>query len=328
MRHEKAEHLLTLALRMQGSRMGVSLADIMEAFDCSRRTAMRMRDAVLRAFPAAEEMPGEGQIKRWRIPSGTLDRILDLSAEEFAVLDMARKLLDRDNREAEASMLGALALKLRAVLHASTLRRVDPDLEALLEGEGLALRPGPRPRIGVTVVEDLRTAIKAGRKARIAYRNRRDRKVNERLVHPYGFLHGHRNYLVAFHENPKANKVALFSLPDIQSVELTDDAFALPVGFSLADFARRSFGVYQEAPSEVELLFSAEAAENAHDWQFHPDQELVPLSDGTLLVRFKAGGLIEMAWHLQVWGQHVTVKKPQGLAALVNAHRVDWGVLP
>ena len=328
MRHEKAENLLVLAVQMQSSRMGISLAEIQSRFGIGRRTAMRMKDAVLRAFPAAEEMPSDDRSKRWRIPQGTLDRLVDLSADEFAAMEMATRLLERDNRENEAGILGALALKLRAVLHSNTLRRVDPDLEALLEGEGLALRPGPRPRIGITVVEDLRAAIKGNQKVTIAYRNRRDRKVNDRLVHPYGFLHGHRNYLVAFHENPKANKVALFSLPDIEGVTITNDGFAVQPGFSLNDFARRSFGVFQEAPSDIELRFSAAAAGNAKDWVFHPTQVMDVEPDGSLLVRFTAGGLIEMAWHLQVWGKHVKVLAPAELAKLVNGRRFDWGVMP
>lgn len=328
MRHEKAENLLTLAVQMQSQRMGVSLADIQGTFSIGRRTAMRMRDAVLRAFPAGEEIPGEDRTKRWRIPQGTLDRLVDVSADEFAVLEMARLLLDRENRESEAGIVGALALKLRAIMHNKSLNRIDPDLEALLEGEGLALRPGPRPRIGVTVVEDLRTAIKANLKVVIAYRNRRDRKLNNRTVHPYGFLHGHRNYLVAFHENPKANKVALFSLPDIEEVTVTSDGFAVQPGFSLGDFARRSFGVFQEEPSDVELVFSADAAGNARDWVFHPTQVLEAQPDGSLIVRFTAGGLIEMAWHLQIWGKHVKVLAPAELAKLVNGRRADWGVMP
>lgn len=328
MRHEKAENLMELAVQMQSARMGISLAEIQNHFEIGRRTAMRMKDAVLRAFPAAEEVRSDDRTKRWRIPQGTLDRLVDLSADEFAALEMAKRLLDRDNRENEAAIIGALALKMRAVLHSNTLRRVDPDLEALLEGEGLALRPGPRPRIAVTVVEDLRNAIKANQKVVITYRNRRDRKVNDRRVHPYGFLHGHRNYLVAFHENPKANKVALFSLPDIEAVAPTGEGFTMQPGFSLNGFARRSFGVFQEEPSDVELQFSTEAAGNAGDWVFHPTQVMEAQPDGSLIVRFTAGGLIEMAWHLQIWGKHVKVLAPAGLAKLVNGRRTDWGAMP
>ena len=51
MRYEKADNLLQLALELQAARGGLSLADIEEKFGVGRRTAMRMRDAVLRNFP-------------------------------------------------------------------------------------------------------------------------------------------------------------------------------------------------------------------------------------------------------------------------------------
>jgi predicted DNA-binding transcriptional regulator YafY len=43
MRFEKAEDLLNLAFAMQSTADGVSLAEIEEMYEVSRRTAMRMR---------------------------------------------------------------------------------------------------------------------------------------------------------------------------------------------------------------------------------------------------------------------------------------------
>jgi predicted DNA-binding transcriptional regulator YafY len=37
--------------------------------------------------------------------------------------------------------------------------------------------------------------------------------------------------------------------------------------------------------------------------------------DGTLTVKFKAGGHLEMDWHLYTWGEHVKVIKPEGWKA-------------
>jgi len=328
MRFEKADNLLQLALEMQAARGGLTLADIQEKFAVGRRTAMRMRDAVLRNFPQAEEVETDERVKRWRLPSGTLDRLINFTADELAALENAIRLLDRDNREDEAAELATLLGKLRALMRPEVARKVEPDLEALLEAEGLAMRPGPRPRIMITVVEDLRQAIKACRKVRIRYRNRRTGKSNDRLVHPYGFLHGHRNYLIAWHENPKANKVALFSLPNIESVVSLDDGFVREDGFDLAAFAARSFGLFQEDPYPVVWRFAPEAAADAADFVFHPTQTLEPQSDGSLIVRFTAGSDLEMAWHLYTWGDKVKVLEPKSLADLVKDSRVAWSALP
>lgn len=78
------------------------------------------------------------------------------------------------------------------------MRRLEPDIEALLEAEQLAMRPGPRPKSRPFVLEELRNAIKGFRTVNIKYRNRSTRRINRRVVHPYGFLYGHRHNLEAF----------------------------------------------------------------------------------------------------------------------------------
>ena len=328
MRYEKADNLLQLALEMQAARGGLSLNDIQEKFDVGRRTAMRMRDAVLRNFPQAEEVATEERTKRWRLPTGTLDRLVNVTVDELAALEGAIRLLDRDNRQDETAALSTLSGKLRALMRPEVARKVGPDLEAMLEAEGLAMRPGPRPRINVSVIEDLREAIKACRKVMISYRNRHTGRTATRLVHPYGFLHGHRNYLVGWHENPKADTVAMFALPNIEGVEVLPDAFIRAAGFDLAAYAARSFGLYQEEPFRVVWRFAPEAAEDAAEFVFHPTQTMETQPDGSLIVRFAAGSDLEMAWHLYTWGDKVEVLEPARLAEMVNRNRTAWAALP
>lgn len=328
MRYEKADNLLQLALELQAARGGLSLAEIEGKFGVGRRTAMRMRDAVLRNFPQCEEVETGDRTKRWRIPTGTLDRLVAFTAEELAALESAARLLERDNREGEAAELATLGAKLRALLKPELARKVEPDLEALLEAEGLAMRPGPKPRIDLSVVGELREAIKACRKVRIQYRNRKTKQVNARLVHPYGFLHGHRNYLVAYHENPKANNVVLFALPHIQGVEVTDEPFTREADFSLEAFASKSFGLFQSEPFRTVWRFAPEAADDAEEFIFHPGQTVERQADGSLLVSFEAASDLEMAWHLYAWGDKVEVIEPQALADMVHGQRIAWPALP
>jgi predicted DNA-binding transcriptional regulator YafY len=170
--------------------------------------------------------------------------------------------------------------------------------------------------------------MKACRKVAIHYRNRRDGRRNRRVVHPYGFLLGHRHYLIGFHENPKANHVAPFALPNIESVEIMEEGFARDPAFSLAAYAERSFGLFQEEPFDVAWKFKPEAAPTAREFVFHTKQTQEMLSDGSLIVRFRAGGWLEMAWHLFCWGDQVEVLEPGQLAEAMQNHRPTWPGLP
>jgi predicted DNA-binding transcriptional regulator YafY len=328
MRYEKADNLLQLALDLQASRTGLSLQDIQQRYDVGRRTAMRMRDSILRNFPQTEEVATSEKVKRWRMPSGRLNRLIDFSVTELADLESAIALFKRENRPGQANSLWRLSNKLKALMRPDVARQVEPDLDALLEAEGLAMRPGPKPRTNRTVIEELRHAVMACSEVEIMYRNRSTNRINKRLVQPYGFLFGHRHYLVAFHLNPKAMKFALFSMPNIEGVEDTGDMFERDEEFSLKEFAERSFGVFQEEPFDVVWKFSPEAARNAQEFMFHPTQTSEKQEDGSLIVRFCAGGDLEMAWHLYTWGDHVEVLEPKRLANLVGKDRPHWEGLP
>ena len=328
MRHEKANNLLQLALEMQAARGGLSLDDIEQKFDVGRRTAMRMRDAVLDVFPHADEVETEERKKRWRLPKGTLDRLVGVTADELGDMEVAIDLLKRDNLPDQAASLEGVLTKLRAVMSPATANRVETDLDALLEAEGLAMRPGPKPRSRAMVLEDLRDAVKACQKVEIQYRNRTTRRINKRIVHPYGFLYGHRHYLVAYNQVKGAQGYRLFSLPNIERVVPKGEYFERDEDFSLEAFSQRSFGVFQEAPFQVVWRFSPRAAVDAQDFLFHPDQETEPQQDGSLIVRFTAGGALEMCWHLYAWGDDVEVLEPQTLRDMVSSDRQSWPGLP
>ena len=136
MRFEKAEQLLQLAEKMQASSEGVSLADIQDQFDVGRRTAERMRDAVMRIFPNVEERVQEDKTKRWRLRSGSLGHLAQLNADDLSELKMGIDHLRRENLPVQADNLERLWVKLKGMVRPESASRIETDLEALLEAEG------------------------------------------------------------------------------------------------------------------------------------------------------------------------------------------------
>lgn len=132
------------------------------------------------------------------------------------------------------------------------------------------------------------------------------------FLHPYGFLYGQRDhYLVAKHSDGYDNgKAHNFSLQCIKSVEILPNIFDSSE-FDLNEYALESFGAFHEEPFEVEWLFSANVADEAENFIFHPKQKLTRNPDGTLTVKFRAGGKMEMDWFLYTWGDDVKVIKPK-----------------
>ena len=325
MRYEKAETLVRLALDLQGSLAGLSLDEIRERYapdpetPLSRRTAERLRDAIERLFPQLEQAnPGELP-KRWRLPTATANGFAAVDAEELAALATAAAVLRRDNLNDQAEKVETAAAKLRAGLKRQTIARIEPDLEPLLAADGLVCRPGPKPRIDAEIVAALRRAIIGQNRVTLHYRYRGSGKRGYDRVHPYGFLYGNRHYLVAWSENTRARDFRSFALSNVERVEIRDEMFERAPGFSLVDYAARSFGVFQEEPFDVVWKFTPKAAPDAHEFLFHPTQTMEDQPDGSLIVRFRAGGAQEMAWHLFTWGSEVEVVKPKRLKQLLHA---------
>lgn len=313
-RYERTHDVLRLVLELQASATGLCLEDIQALFDVDRRTATRMRDAAVRLFPDASFRLGDDRRRYWRIPRGRAAGLAGWTAAELAALEAAAARARRDGRSDHADALAGLSARLRALPGAVDAARLETDLAALTEGEGLATRAGPRPKLDAAVVGSLRHAILACRKVRLHY-TRRDGEAVAHKVYPYGFLYGSRHYLVAYSRPAGAH--LLYRLPNVSRVELLPEFFERDAAFSLDSFARRSFGVFQEEAIDVVWRFAPEVAADARQFCFHPDQSVEDEPDGSLLVKFRAGGRLEMAWHLFTWGPHVEIVEPVALRRLL-----------
>jgi predicted DNA-binding transcriptional regulator YafY len=300
--------MLDLALMMQESPFGVTLAEIMERFNIARRTAERMRNAMANYFGPDFEEIREGQQKRFKLRSRRLDALTSFSREELSSFSIAAKTLRKNNLNAKADALESAFLKLKSLIKPKAA--IVNDIEDMLKAEGLALRPGPKICHDEDIIRILRLAILSFRQVRIFYEAKSGRSDRHTLV-PLGFLYGERNhYLVARYADDDDKTPIHFILGRIQEAERLDDTFEEDITFSLEAHATKSFGAYQEEPFAVEWRFSPEAADEAELFIFHPTQTMRRNQDGSLTVAFTAGGRLEMAWHLYTWGEHVRVIEP------------------
>ena len=324
MRYERLSDLFRLAVRLQGAG-GLTIDEIREEFAVSRRTAERMRRAVEHVFGPLESVDWDDGKRHWRLPPNGLGGLIGVSADELVELETAAAALRRSGRDEGAVLLRNLAAKLRALLRPAAQRRLEPDLEALMLAEGLAMRPGPRPRLEPGLLATLREAIKGGRWIAFRYVSRMTGRRSRQRVQPHGVLYGRRAYLVG--RKGDAGGMRYWALANMRETVLADEWFTPDAGFDLKAFAEQSFGSFQEEPVDVVLRFSADAAGDAAAFLFHPSQEVEENRDGSLTVRFRAGGTLEMCWHLFTWGEGINVEQPAelrdrlaGLCAALAAH--------
>jgi predicted DNA-binding transcriptional regulator YafY len=268
-----------------------------------------MRDALERLCPGFEVANiGERPI-RYRIARrpGDLMALSTIGAADLTALRFAAKLLKQSNVSDHAASIERIGAILAGLLPKGQKNRIEPDLEALTEAEGIALRAGPRVDIKPERMRLIRDAILAPYRLKITYQARGTGLVSYHRIEPYALVFGHRPYLLARSVGQK--HLSYWALTNIAEIAPLDESFTKPKSFSLKKYLERSFGVFQEKPFNVVWRFDKEVADEAAQFIFHPTQKLIRLPDGRLEVRFTAGGSKEMEWHLATWGGKVEVVK-------------------
>ncbi|WP_333895967.1 WYL domain-containing protein [Brevundimonas aurantiaca] len=313
MRHDKAAMVIDLARRLAASAEGLTLDEMARDMGVSRRTAERMRDAVFMLFPTVEEV-SDPPSKRWRIRGGLSAFEQAPTATEMLELTKAATALRAAGEPARAAALEALERKLKAAMRSTTLNRMAPDLEALVRAETIAVQAGPRPSADEAMLTAIRGAILAQQPLGFTY-SRPGAEPRRRSVAPCGVMFGRANYLVA--ADRETGRIQTFRLDRMSHVAAQEGVAIPPPDFDLNVFASQSFGIYQDEIEDVVLRIAPEGAAEARGWRWHPTQTFEDQPDGSVVVRFRASGMRELAWHLFTWGEQAVILAPERLKAVM-----------
>ena len=300
-RYPKLGKILNLLIKMQSRYSGITLKDIQEELEVSRRSAERLRDVLLWEIPSIVELETLGREKHWGFSrSSHLREIISFTKDEIAELESLKGNTALENKQ---KTLNSVIEKLKA-LSKNDSAKIDDAIEILLKTEGFAVSQRPSYKIDVEILDKIRQAIKENLKINCNYRGKK------KTLSPYGIIYGANVFLIA--KEGDWPKYYVYRLHRVKDIELTDKTFEKD-DFDIKEYANRSFGVYQNEIIKVELLFSKEVAEDAQNYSFHPTQKVRVNDDGTVYVKFKASGDLEILWHLFRWGSGVKILSPKSL---------------
>lgn len=316
MRLEKPVQLLELARAIAASGTdGMTIEGMAQRMGVDYRTAQRYRDALRRLFPHMEEEQRENKLYH-SFRSG-VDRLFNVpTPDELAELAMARRALENTGADGRAALLRSLAGKVAAMVPGGRWTTIAPDLEALVAAEGYAVQAGPRPVDNSETLATIRTALKACEALSFCYKSASNPEGRRRRVSPWGLLYGRSYYLIGPEDG--WDKPVPWRLDRISDARLDGARTDPPADWTIIDYAADSFGIFHEPPSDVVLRFLPDAAPTADRFLFHPRQTKEWQADGSLIVRFTAGGLLELSRHLFTWSTTVEVLGPDLLRELLR----------
>ena len=306
-RLNKTEQIIELAMMFQNSFCGLCIDDIQAHFECSRRSAERMKALLFELFPEKiEEVPTSDKKKRWRFVKGTMNALIKFSANDFANLEYLKGLSNDENKKNE---IDELIAKIKALTPQKNLQSLDTDVSAIMESEGFAVRQYSGVNIEPKILEELRTSMLAFKKVQFNYPIKDETKTI--TLNPYGLIIADKYYLVGFNEY--VNSLRQYRVDKITDLAILDEYFEKDENFSLSEFCNNSFSVYQEEPLNITLEFDKSVADDVLNYHFHPTQKMKTLESGNVQVKFTSGGTYAICQELFKWGCNVQIKKPTQL---------------
>ncbi len=309
MRFDKTRKILELARALASSATGMTLDEMCRVTGCSRRTVERMRDTIRDVFPQMEEIQ-DHPTKRFHIPKGLDGFFQDPTTDELSDLGVAIATLRDAGATARAQSLGSLATKIRAAMRQGRRRTAETDVEALLRAERIAVQAGPRPTEDPVVLTVLRQALLGMKMLHFTYYGGSKPGASRKVV-PYGIIFGRMNYLIG--ADAGATKPKHWRLDRVDNLEALDEAAAPPDDFDLAAFANTAFAYFEGPQENVVLHVLPGGMDDFKNYRFHASQTVEDHPEGGVIVRFRASGMLELAWHLFTWGNKIEIVEPVSL---------------
>ncbi len=303
--------MLDVAKALSRPGNGIPYEEVMDIMSCSHKKAERVVQFFQKRYPYNFEEhrdPMVPQKKLFKLDGADcvpLDYIND--AEMFALNGSTKKIKD----DAIKLPLVSLEYKLNRLLERRKTVAQMNDMEGISMGEAVVSGPRIKNKNDDEILRKLRKAILENKVINCSYYSVSDKKKKKITVCPLGILWGNwNNYLVVLENGKTAQKI----LSNISDVKITNEEFRSG-NFSIDEYAKKSFGAYHtpNGPFDVEWYVSPDAKESALKYEFHPDQKVIPHTDGSLTIKFKSDGWREMSWYLFRWSGAIVPIKPKAL---------------
>ena len=212
----------------------------------------------------------------------------------------------RPARSAALKLESALPERLRRQLQAS--------------GGAIKIRLEPtNPLSGQeSIYEQLVAALAERQSIRILYFSPASGEEVSTQLHPYHLLFSRRSWYV-IGRSSLYREVRTFNIGRIRTLELLDDHYQIPRGFSLNRYLRNAWHLIAEPgpDSHVTIRFSKLVAHNVAEVGWHKTQRLQFNPDGTLDFHVTVSGLNEISWWILGYGDQAEVLKPAKLRKLI-----------
>jgi predicted DNA-binding transcriptional regulator YafY len=295
------------ALRLLQRSGGVTIRELQDELRVTTRTIQRDLVLLSARFPVVRD--DDAWPPRWRVTSNAMNAPPGLTASEIVALGLARSHLSERGIDKCADALTSVIQKALELAPFTTRARV---------GALSRDRDAKKPSAGASslVLDVIVDAMHAQRCVSLDYAARSPRGRRWRAVEPLVLAHRRSGiYLVARDRHGLEPKH--FALARIRGVRPTHERFTQQPFDVEAHFASR-FGVHGGDLQDVSIRFDAESASYVRERTWHPSQEIVEERGGSIVLKMRVAGLLELKSWVQSFGVAATVLSPLELVETVR----------
>jgi proteasome accessory factor B len=276
----------------------------------SRRTIFRDLD-VLRQ--AGVPLLFDDDQRLYRIPGTYFLPPTNFTAEEALAVMVLCYELGGDDRLPFYEPAQSAALKLESSLPAAMRERLREAADAV------RINMQPRSRLDgrLPIYQQLLGCIASRRAVRIVYDSFSDGQVLKLKLSPYRLLFSRHSWYVIGRSSIH-REARTFHVGRILEMEILDDQFYLPRGFSVERYLGNAWHMIPDGPDqEVVVRFAPLVARNVAEVLWHKTQRVVEREDGSIDFHVCVAGVQEISWWILGYGDQAEVLKPAKLRQLI-----------
>ncbi len=204
----------------------------------------------------------------------------------------------------------------------SAVMKLESSLPASLRDEmhalarAIRIRPSQVNRLDTKagVYQQLVDAIAARRVVRIEYQSLTEWEHISTRLRPYQLLFSQHSWYVIGRSSTHG-EVRTFNLSRISSLEVLDQTYTVPRGFSLERYMGNAWNMIPAPGQDFDVVvrFQPMVAQNVAEVVWHKTQQVTFLEDGSLEFRARVSGLSEIVWWVLGYGDQAEVIQPARL---------------
>lgn len=175
------------------------------------------------------------------------------------------------------------------------------------------------PVIQEEVFNNIFKSIKSRQKISFEYRSVSSQVYKQKEFDAYHVLCQKGNWYVIGYDHG-ADDIRVYAMARIRNIALLSEFFKLPADFKLEQHVDLDFGIWNntEQPEEYELLFIPAMANYITERQWHKNQEIKILEDGSVQLKFKSNQKEMIAIWILGFGSAVKIIKPEHLITKIK----------